>query len=40
MGWTRARYHDACESFLTKIERATGLQRRSSAPQPDIRAAS
>jgi hypothetical protein len=40
MGWTRARYHDACESFLSKIERATGLQRRSSAPQPDIRAAS
>lgn len=40
MGWTRARYNDACESFLSKIERATGFHRRAPAPQPDIRAAS
>jgi hypothetical protein len=40
MGWTRARYHDACESFLSKLERATGLHRRAPAPAADYRAAS
>ena len=40
MGWTRARYHDACESFLSKVERATGLHRRAPAPASDLRAAS
>jgi hypothetical protein len=36
LGWTGARYHDACEGFLTKVERATGVLRR--APAPDMRA--
>ena len=40
MGWNRARYHDACESFLSKIERATGLHRRAQAPDAVHRAAS
>jgi hypothetical protein len=40
MGWTRARYHDACESFLSKIEGATGLHRRAPVPAADYRAAS
>lgn len=40
MGWTQARYHDTCESFLSKIERATGLHRRAPIPAPDLRAAS
>jgi hypothetical protein len=39
MGWTRARYHDACESFLDKIERATNLHRRAPVPTSDMRAA-
>jgi hypothetical protein len=40
MGWTRARYHDVCEGFLTKLEQATGLHRRAPAPATDMRAAS
>lgn len=36
LGWTRARYHDACEGFLSKVEHATGFRRR--APAPDVRA--
>jgi len=40
MGWTRARYHDACESFLSKVEHVTGLYRRVTAPTSDLRAAS
>ncbi len=39
MGWTPARFHDACESFLDKIERATGLHRRAPAPARDAIAA-
>jgi hypothetical protein len=39
MGWTRARYHDACESFLDKIERATNQHRRAPAPAADLRPA-
>ncbi|MEY4668529.1 MAG: hypothetical protein RL518_1228 [Pseudomonadota bacterium] len=39
MGWNRARYHDVCESFLAKIESATGLRRRASAPVSDLRTA-
>jgi hypothetical protein len=38
MGWTKARYHDACESFLSKLEGALALNRR--APAADVRAAS
>ena len=38
MGWTRARYHDACESFLTKLNGAAGSPRSSQGP--DLRIAS
>lgn len=37
LGWPPRMYHDACDRFLTKVERATGLRRR--APLPDEREA-
>jgi hypothetical protein len=37
MGWSATRYHDTCEDFLYKIERATGLRRRAPPPRPDLR---
>jgi len=40
MGWAPRRFHDVCDSFLGKMERATGLHRRTPERESGMRAAS
>jgi hypothetical protein len=35
LGWPPRMYVDACESFVSKLERATGLKRRAPTPHPE-----
>ena len=40
MGWAPRRFHDVCDSFLGKVECATGLHRRTPERESGMRATS